>query len=88
MTNSREKGKRGERELAAKLREHGYDCRRGVQYQGGPDSPDVIGLPHAPKEIRHLQRWCNNKWIFRSCDWEDYLRGDTYGNSKKRHDQP
>ena len=47
----------------------------------------VYDKPHAPKEIRHLQRWCNNKWIFRSCDWEDYLKGDTYGNSKERHDQ-
>lgn len=27
--NSREKGKRGERELARKLKEYGYDCRRG-----------------------------------------------------------
>lgn len=55
MTNSREKGKRGERELAAKLREHGYDCRRGVQYQGGPDSPDVIGLPHIHIECKRTE---------------------------------
>lgn len=27
----------------------------------------------APKEIRRLQRWCNNRWIFRSVDrFEDY----------------
>lgn len=27
----------------------------------------------APKEIRHLQRWCNNRLIFRSCpDFRDY----------------
>lgn len=41
MTDSRDKGKRGEREAAAKLREHGWDARRGVQYKGTPDSPDV-----------------------------------------------
>lgn len=40
---SRQKGKRGEREAAAELGEL-LRCvaRRGVQYQGGPDSPDVI----------------------------------------------
>lgn len=27
---------------------------------------------NAPKIIRHLQRWCNNKLIFRSCDFDDY----------------
>jgi hypothetical protein len=40
---SRQKGKRGEREAAAELGALlGVDARRGVQYQGGPDSPDVV----------------------------------------------
>lgn len=39
---SRQKGKRGEREFAALLRAHGLEARRGVQYRGGPDSPDVV----------------------------------------------
>ena len=30
--NSRAKGARFERTLAGKLRDHGYDCRRGQQY--------------------------------------------------------
>ena len=38
---SRDKGKRGEREVAEFLREHGVPARRGVQYRGGPDAPDV-----------------------------------------------
>lgn len=43
--NSRQKGARGERELAALLREHGYsNARRGQQYSGGNDSADVVGL--------------------------------------------
>lgn len=45
---SREKGKRGERECAAELAALlGVTARRGVQYQGGPDSPDVVleGVP-------------------------------------------
>lgn len=33
----------------------------------------IYDKPHAPKEIRRLQRWCNNKIIFNSCrKFEDY----------------
>jgi len=39
---SRDKGARGERELAAALTAEGFDAHRGRQYHGGPDSPDVI----------------------------------------------
>src|SRR5512138_1186090 len=40
--NSREKGKRGERQWRDELRAHGYDARRGQQFSGSPDSPDVV----------------------------------------------
>lgn len=53
---SREKGKRGEREVASLLRTHGYDARRGVQYKGGTDSPDVVGLPHIHIEVKRTER--------------------------------
>lgn len=34
----------------------------------------VYDKPHAPKVIKHLQRWCNNKIIFKSCkDFRDYI---------------
>ena len=34
----------------------------------------IYNKPNAPKEIKHLQRWCNNKIIFKSCKrFEDYL---------------
>ena len=34
----------------------------------------VYDRPNAPKITRHLQRWVNNKWIFRSVpDFADYL---------------
>ena len=39
---SREKGKRGEREVAELLRKHGLAARRGQQFRGGADSPDVV----------------------------------------------
>lgn len=53
---SRDKGKRGERELASKLREYGYDCKRGVQYHGGENSPDVVGLPGVHIECKRVER--------------------------------
>lgn len=40
--NSRAKGAVGERELAAFLTSHGFPARRGQQFAGGPDSPDVV----------------------------------------------
>lgn len=43
MVNSNGKGKRGEREAAKALRETlGCKARRGQQYAGGNDSPDVV----------------------------------------------
>ena len=35
----------------------------------------IYNKPSAPKEIRDLQRWCNNKIIFRTCDFKDYKAG-------------
>lgn len=33
----------------------------------------IYDKPHAPKEVKRLQRWCNNKIIFKSCKkFEDY----------------
>jgi hypothetical protein len=59
---SKAKGKRGEREAAAELGAIlNVDARRGVQYQGGPDSPDVV-LPGVPihveaKRTERLSLW-------------------------------
>ena len=39
---SRAKGKAGEREVAKLLRKFGFTARRGQQFKGGADSPDVI----------------------------------------------
>lgn len=36
----------------------------------------VYDKPNAPKEIKDLQRWVNNRFIFRSCErFEDYKKG-------------
>ena len=54
--NSKDKGKRGERYVAKLLREYGYDAKRGVQYQGSPNSPDVTGLPKVHIEVKFTEK--------------------------------
>jgi len=39
---SREKGKRGEREVVDLLKKYGFEARRGQQFKGTKDSPDII----------------------------------------------
>lgn len=56
MTNSNQKGKRGEREFAEYLRKRGYDARRGQQFSGGGDSPDVVhSVPHIHIEVKRVE---------------------------------
>lgn len=54
--NSRNKGDAGERELATKLREYGYNCRRGQQYSGANGDADVIGLPGVHIECKRVEK--------------------------------
>lgn len=59
---SRRKGKVGERECAAEMGELlGVQARRGVQFQGGPDSPDVVlpgvNLHVECKRVERLKLW-------------------------------
>lgn len=56
--NSRQKGAAGERELARKLRDLGYDCRRGQQYSGANGDADVVGLPGIHIECKRVERLC------------------------------
>lgn len=54
--NSRNKGAAGERELAAKLRGYGYQCRRGQQYSGANGDADVTGLPGIHIECKRVEK--------------------------------
>lgn len=54
--NSRQKGARGERELAKVLRSYGYDSRRGQQYCGANGDADVVGLPGVHIECKRVER--------------------------------
>ena len=50
--NSRRKGKTGELSLVKKLKEYGYDVRRGVQYCGANGDADVVGIDHMHIECK------------------------------------
>lgn len=55
--NSRRKGAVGEREIAKYLRDHGFtEARRGQQFKGGADSPDVVGLTGFHIEVKRAER--------------------------------
>lgn len=69
---SRNKGKSGERELAAKLREHGFNARRGQQYCGANGDADVIGLPGIHIEVKRTEK-------FRMYEALDQARRDAKG---------
>ena len=63
--NSRAKGCRGEREWRDMLRAEGYEARRGQQFSGGTDSPDVIcgDLPGLHFEVKRTQSSSPYNWI-------------------------
>lgn len=53
---SKEKGKRGEREVAALLRSFGFQARRGQQFSGSDDSPDVVhSIPGLHIEVKRSE---------------------------------
>ena len=56
--NSREKGKRGERAWRDELLANGYAARRGQQFSGSPESPDVVcpALPWIHFEVKAVER--------------------------------
>ena len=54
--NSRDKGKRGELEVAHILEKYGYDARRGQQFSGANGDPDVVGLPGIHIEVKRVEK--------------------------------
>ncbi|WP_405317561.1 hypothetical protein [Faecalibacillus faecis] len=53
--NSKKKGAKGERELANKLKEYGYETRRGQQYNG-LEGEDVVGLDYIHIECKRVEK--------------------------------
>ena len=58
MINSKQKGARAEREFSSFVKEYfQVDSRRGVQYQGSPDSPDIVcNIPNLHFEVKHVEK--------------------------------
>ena len=54
--NSRNKGAAGERELANKLKEYGYNTRRGQQYCGANGDADVVGIDGLHIECKRVEK--------------------------------
>lgn len=55
--NSRQKGARYERELAAAFKDEGFkQARRGQQYCGANGDADVVGLPGIHVEAKRVER--------------------------------
>ena len=54
--NSRNKGKRGELELAQALRNYGYQTRRAQQYCGTAGDADLIGLDGIHIECKRVEK--------------------------------
>jgi Holliday junction resolvase len=77
-TNSRQKGKRGEREVAEILRELGFaKARRSVQYSGRPapgqdeGAGDLHGVEGVSIEVKHRERYGRadlQQWLERTAE--------------------
>ena len=60
---SRNKGKRGEREVAKILQTAGFPARRTVQYNGRPGTAaDVVGVPGLHLEVKFIEKERIREW--------------------------
>ena len=71
--NSRRKGAEGERSLCRKLREYGYEARRGQQYAGANGDPDVVtNMEGIHIEVKYCAQGHGSTY-----DWIDQARRDS-----------
>jgi len=59
---SQRKGAGGERELAAVLREYGYEIKRGGSMSFG-EVPDLVGLPGVHIEVKRCEQVRLSEWM-------------------------
>lgn len=84
--NSRSKGARGERLWRDELRAEGFTARRGQQFSGSPDSPDVIceELKNLHMEVKFVQ----NLNLDKACEQaEKDSRGKRYIVAHKKNNK-
>lgn len=75
--NSRNKGKCGELELVNFLKERGIEARRGQQYEGSSDSPDVIAggcVAGIHFEVKRVQAGNPYNWHHQACTDADLCK--------------
>lgn len=60
--HSRNKGKRGEREVAKILQTAGFPARRTVQYNGRAGTADVVGVPGMHIEVKFVEKESVRTW--------------------------
>ena len=76
---AREKGKRGEREVAQRFKDAGFkDARRTAQFCGKTgDAADVTGVPGLHLEVKRVEREAVRKWVAQAIrDAEAAGKGD------------
>jgi hypothetical protein len=83
----REKGKRGERQWRDELRANGYAARRGQQFSGSAESPDVVcgALDWVHFEVKAVERLNIEdamEQARRDCDGKSRKQGAESGNPK------
>ena len=63
MTNSRNKGRSGEQEIARTLRDElGLEVTRNWQQQAAQGGVDIIGVPGWAIEVKRAKQWSNEWW--------------------------
>lgn len=75
--NSRTKGKVGELEFSQFLKDRGIEARRGQQYEGGSDSPDVIAggcMAGIHIEVKRVQSGNPYNWFEQACTDADLCK--------------
>ena len=87
--NSRQKGAAGERELANVLKGYGIEARRGQQFHGGGDSPDVVAdsiFSDIHIECKRVESGNLYNWLAQST--KDAGKGKTPIVLHRRNDKP
>lgn len=83
--NSNQKGKRGEREFAALLKARGFEARRGQQFSGGGDSPDVVhSVPGVHFEVKRTEALQLDKAMKQAADDADGMLVPVIAHKKNR----
>ena len=81
------KGKRGEREFCSLLRSKGFtSARRGRQFKGSPDSPDVVGIEGWHVEVKRTEALSLYEAYRQAC--EDAGDCDIPVVAHRRNDRP